>query len=174
MRISISKGSGQEHVRIARDDGTAMEFRIPSKGPVPHDAVHFFVESELGLGRGFWGSVAAGEDPGAIQRRARAGGHASASRAGVPDAGLVELLQAERLVECFEAESWSSASDHAGLMALAHAGWEASHVPPLPCTQAQAQRIRDAIAAFGRTWQALPPGGTLELDWSLREETRNG
>ncbi|MEJ2410561.1 MAG: hypothetical protein P8Y48_14945 [Novosphingobium sp.] len=37
----------------------------------------------------------------------KACGHASASRAQVPDPAIVELPQAERPVECFEADFWA-------------------------------------------------------------------
>ncbi|MEE1878458.1 hypothetical protein [Altererythrobacter litoralis] len=131
MRIEIARHGAEERVAVVRADGSTARFRIQRKGPISHDIVHYCVESALGMRNGFWGMVASGEDPGAIADLAKVGGHASAKRVVAPDASLVELLQAERLVECFEAESWSGSEDDAGLLAMAEAGWAASHVPAL-------------------------------------------
>ncbi|MBX7496859.1 hypothetical protein K3172_13435 [Qipengyuania sp. 6B39] len=165
MRIAISRIGRTEHLAIERADGSTARATIPQKGAISHDLVHFCVEDTLGLTRGFWGSVAAGEEPELIQERAKASGHASAKRADVPDDGLVELLQAERLVECFEAESWSGGNDDEGLMAMARAGWAASHVPPLALDSAQLAAIRRQLADLGDKWKATPEGEAMELQW---------
>ncbi len=106
--------------------------------------------------RAFWGLVAGGMDPGAVGALAAAGGHASASRAGTPAAGIVELLQAERLVESFEAESWSGGQSDAGIMALAEPGWAASQVPPPAGVPERLGAIRERIADFSKDWERRP------------------
>lgn len=53
MKISITKGQSEDWIAIERDDGSAATTRFPHKGPVPHDAVHWFVERGLGLRDGF-------------------------------------------------------------------------------------------------------------------------
>ena len=165
MRIVFTKGATRDIVSLTRDDGSSAAFEFPHKGPTPHDAYHVFVERGLGLSRGFWGLVAGGAGPAAIGRLAAAGGHASASRARVPDGDIVELIQAERLVECFEAESWSGAADDEGIRSMAAAGWEASHVPPLDLPADVLSAVREGIGAFARDWTALACGGQLALDW---------
>ena len=165
MRIAFTRGAARDTVSIVRSDDSGAAFEFPHKGPTPHDAYHYFVERELGLGHGFWGFVAHGLDPEAVGAMAAAGGHASAKRAREPDPEIVELIQAERLVECFEAESWSGAADDEGIRLMAHAGWAASHVPPLTLDSAAIGAIRAGIAGFARQWAALPLGGTLTLDW---------
>lgn len=166
MRIVLTKGVREDHVAITRADGSQAAFDFPKKGPVPHVAFHYFVESGLGLGQGFWGLVAGGMDPEAVGAMAAAAGHASAKRARVPDASIVELLQAERLVECFEAESWSGANDNDGIRAMARAGWEASHVAPLELAGEVLDAIRQALSAFSERWRALATGASLQLDWT--------
>jgi hypothetical protein len=79
LQITITKGAKTDWVEIARPDGAPTHFEFPKKGPVPHDAVHLFVETALGLTRGFWGMVADGGAPADIQDIAKAAGHASAS-----------------------------------------------------------------------------------------------
>ena len=165
MRIAITKGSGQDKVAVTRRDGSRADFGFPKKGPFPHDAFHFFIERALGLTSGFWGLVAGGMAPEDVQALALAGGHASAKRAGLPDAGIVELLQAERLVECFEAASWSGGADDAAIMAMAQPAWAASHVPPPAGVADKLGAIRAGLDPFLQAWSALPEGEALELEW---------
>jgi hypothetical protein len=165
MRITITKGAKADCVALERADGSRAAFAFPKKGHYPHDAYHFFVEGELGMKAGFWGLVASGMAPDDVQALALAGGHASAKRAGMPDAGIVELLQAERLVECFEAASWSGGADDAAIMGMAEPAWAASHVPPPQDIAAKLGSIRDGLEPFLAAWSALPEGGEMELEW---------
>jgi hypothetical protein len=166
MRIEITKGQTEDRIAITRADGSRAETRFPKKGPVPHDAVHWFVERELGLAKGFWGMVAAGLHPEAIQEIAKAAGHASAKRAEVPDDEIVELLQAERLVECFEADLWNPGGAAADLVALGEGACGFSHVPPpAGFDEAAVERIRGALGAFAQVWIAAPQSHCAELEW---------
>ncbi|MBO2450038.1 hypothetical protein J4573_23245 [Actinomadura barringtoniae] len=62
MKVIFHKVSERSYFSTAaRDDGVTV--RVPGydrTSPVPHDLAHFIAERELGIGRGFWGSVAAG------------------------------------------------------------------------------------------------------------------
>lgn len=165
MEITITKGRLLDQIAITRADGSRAATTFPKKGPVPHDAVHWFVERELGLADGFWGMVAGGKHPEEIAEIAKAAGHASAKRAGVPDAAIVELLQAERLVECFEADLWGGGSAAEDLVGLAEIACGYSHVP-LPALDAAAvERIRDRLGQFAREWIAAPQGHVAVLEW---------
>jgi hypothetical protein len=165
MIIRITKGSGEDHVAIARADGSGVETRFPWKGPVPHDAVHLIVERELGLAGAFWGMVESGRHPEDIQALAKAAGHASASRAGVPDAAIFELLQAERLVECYEALLWGGGGTLADVVAMAEPNCAASHVACPAIGEAQHEAIVMAVAALADEWRAAPRGATREWVW---------
>lgn len=165
MIIRITKGSGEDFIAIERADGMRVETRFPWKGPVPHDAVHVIVERELGLTGAFWGLVAGGRHPEEIQALAKAGGHASASRAGLPDAGIVELLQAERLVECYEALLWGGGGTLADVMAMAEPSCASSHVACPAISEGQHDAIVDAVAALADEWRVAPRGHVREWDW---------
>ena len=165
MKIAITKGWSGDFIVIGRDDGSRVETSFPHKGPVPHDAVHFFVERGLGLKHAFWGMVAAGAHPEQLIEIAKAAGHASAKRARTPDPDIVELIQAERLVESFEAELWSNGNDDAGLLAMAEAGCEASHVPLPHLTPSALVEAREALRAFAAEWIAVPVGHVARLHW---------
>ncbi|MFM5932128.1 MAG: hypothetical protein ACKOPQ_14580 [Novosphingobium sp.] len=166
MRIEITRGQSDDAITMTRRDGSTAATRFPKKGPVPHDAVHYFVERGLNLRQGFWGMVAAGHHPEDIAELAKAAGHASAKRFGVPDAAIVELLQAERLVECFEADLWSpgGAGDAQAFCDFAAVACQSSLVPLPSQFAAHAEGIRNAIASFALEWMDLPQGGSMQFD----------
>lgn len=166
MEITITKGQGEDRIAIVHADGRVMDTTFPKKGVIPHDAVHLFVERELGLRQAFWGMIAAGRHPEEIAAVAKAAGHASAKRHTVPDASIVELLQAERLVECFEADQWSGSKGAiADFLAMAEVACTSSHVP-LPAMDAdQVRAIRAAIVSFAEGWMAAPFGHTASFVW---------
>ncbi len=166
MQIRIQCGASFDVLEARPGRGEPVRFVTPNKGPVPHDALHLFVERAFGLQRGFWGLVAEGLAPDDFQALASAGGHPSASRAGAPDPGIVQLLQAERLVEIFEADLWGGdQGEEADLLALAGTACASSHVPLPSVPNGAVVRVRADLVAFARTWTALPRGGGLDLEW---------
>lgn len=166
MRITIAKGSTGDHIAVRRADGSRIETRLAHKGPVPHDAVHLFVEQGLGLSRGFWGLVAQGRHPEDLVELAKAAGHASAARARQPDAAIVELLQAERLVECYEALLWGGGGTREDVLAMAEIACATSFVPCPVLSDAAHASITQALDSFAQAWIAAPKGHVTELVWS--------
>ena len=166
MEIIITKGRSADRIALTRADGSRAETTFPKKGPVPHDAVHLFVERALGLRQGFWGMVAAGRHPEELAALAAAMGHASAKRAEVPDPAIVELIQAERLVECFEAELWGGGGDDDALVAVAETACEASLVPMPHLPEGSLARIRSELGTFAREWIAAPEGHLARFEWA--------
>lgn len=166
MQITITKGERSDRIDIDRSASDCVSTTFPHKGPVPHDAVHYFVERELGIGQGFWGMVAGGRHPEEIAGIAKAAGHASAKRASVPDAAIVPILQAERIVECFEADLWSQfQTDLPTLRAAIDAGCASSFVPTPTVSDEVIARIRGELRALSERWPAAPAGEQLTLEW---------
>ena len=165
MRITITKGRQDDRIEIRRDDGSEAVTHFPKKGPIPHDYVHYAVEQGFGLNDGFLGKVAAGHHPEVIVEMAKRGGHASASRAREPDPDIVEMIQAERLVECFEADMWSGGADNDSLREMAAGGWSQSFVPALTLDDTVIDSVRQNIRDFSQQWSNLPAGERIELKW---------
>jgi hypothetical protein len=165
MQILVSKGATADTIEIRRSDGSAASTSFPHKGPVPHDVVHFFVELELGIDTGFWGLVAGGSHPEAIGAMAKAAGHASAARPSTPDPALVPAIQAERIVECFEADLWAGGSDPQTFQDMVEAGCQQSLVPTVAIDAEGITRVREQLAQFRDRWAALPIGGTCSFEW---------
>ncbi len=173
MEIAITKGSRDDTIEIRRVDGSIAITRFPKKGPVPHDAVHYFVEQGMGLARGFWGLVAEGMHPDDIAEMAKASGHASAKRAQVPEAGIVELLQAERLVECFEADLWSGSGDDHALLGIAETAFASSHVSVPSDLGSAIPAIRAALTDFACDWMDAQEGHVARLHWTRPDRSLN-
>ncbi|HEX8937489.1 MAG TPA: hypothetical protein VF776_04400 [Sphingomicrobium sp.] len=168
MRITITKGEREDRIEAVRADGSCVRTSFPHKGPVPHDAVHFYVESTLAIPDAFWGMVARGEDPEAIAAIAKAAGHASAARAAVPDESVIRLVQAERAVECFEADLWSGGDSGPELIRdLIAAGCAQSLVAPLELSDEAIATIRSRLCDLLGRWSAAAEGDHLRLEWEL-------
>ncbi len=165
MQIAIIKGTSHDTLRIRRADGSIAEAQVVKKGPVPHDGVHIAVESGLKFGNAFFGLIAAGRHPDDIAGLASAMGHSSAKKAHVPDPSIIELIQAERLVECFEAEVWGGPADLETLQSVADAAFSASLVPRVALTPEGVAAVRANLDKLKADWLPLQIGGTLNYDW---------
>ena len=165
MKVEITKGTDRDWIEIFRDQNSTEKTSFPKKGAIPHDAVHFIVETELELRNGFWGMIADGVRAADIQDIAKKAGHASAARARLPDANIVELLQAERLVECFEADIWSGSDDVELFQDIARAACESSFVPDMQISADTILAIRSQLKKFEARWTGAPIGHTVTFEW---------
>jgi hypothetical protein len=153
VRITIVKGTGRSHRAVAvRDGGGAVQFPVADYGDrLPHDLVHYLVESELGLEWGFWGLLAAGAD---LDTVARYGARHRRELPHRPDPLVEEhadeLLQAEELV----AEAYPLSDEPGGDERRGTVG---------PGTGEPGLRAR--IEEWNVTWQGLAPGQRLRFEW---------
>src|SRR5579872_6166011 len=169
MRITIIKGERKDRIEAVRADGSCLSISFPHKGPIPHDLVHFHVESELAIADAFWGRVEAGKDPEEIAGLAKAAGHASATRAAVPDTSIVGLIQAERAVECFEADLWSgSESSPETIREMIGVACAQSLVPPLGVSDGAIEHVRARLSDVRCRWSASSIGDCLVLEWPTK------
>jgi hypothetical protein len=146
VHVTIVKEAGRSHRAVAvRDVGDTVQFAVADYGDrLPHDLVHYLVESTLGLDWGFWGLMAAGADLDAVAR------HSARHRRELPhrldplvDEHADELLRAEALV----AEAYP--------LSDAEPGGPGTPMPGL----------RERIEEWNATWQGLAPGGRLRFEW---------
>jgi hypothetical protein len=146
VRISFTKGSGKyDRISVLRD-GQAEVIDCPKQRIIPHDMVHYAVESTLHR-RGFLGRVVAGE------------------AADFRMAAEAESDGVERLVEVFQGDAWSGGDSPAeDMIALYQVTCRARECPPLPVTAEDIVAVRHRIAELDRQWQALPVGQTMTLE----------
>jgi hypothetical protein len=154
MRLTFTKGSGKfDRLDIVTDAGPQPVIDCPKQRIIPHDMVHFAVESEVAT-LGFLGGIAAGGDSGFT-----AGADNPHHRA------------VERLVETVQAEAWSGGRvpDEA-FIALYRVTCEARGDMPLALDGTTISAIRARIADLTARWAAVPVGGTLVLNLVATEE----
>lgn len=123
--LCITKGAKADDVEIRRAKGPAS--RLLEEGTDPARCRSPVRRDDDGPDARVLGPCAGRPTTRGDPELAKAAGHASASRARVPVNSIVELLQAERLVECFEAELWGGASDGDTRCAV----WRRRRVRPL-------------------------------------------
>ncbi|MEL6367537.1 MAG: hypothetical protein AAFR91_11625 [Pseudomonadota bacterium] len=166
MKLIITKSLQTDQVEVVHADGSRDVSEFPKKGVVPHDAVHWIVEREMGMKAGFWGTVSAGMNIDAVSALSKAGGHASSKRASVPEDSIVELIQAERLVECFEADMWSTPSDAAVFREVLAAACSQSHVPAPSVNDQSILSIRQTLSRLREEWAHTGVGESVDFgEW---------
>lgn len=146
MELVFTKGAGKHDTLVLRRSGRPdVQIDCPKQRIIPHDMVHYAVESVL-LARGFLGRVAHGE------------------AADFTMVGDDESDGVERLVEVMQGDGWSGGRAPADeLIALYRVTCEARDCPMLAIDAAAIDAVRDRIAALDRDWAAVPVGGTLSL-----------
>jgi hypothetical protein len=159
MRIQFTKQSGKRDLMTCfRIDGTTTSCPMPKQGILPHDFVHYVVEDMLNLRQGFWGILAIGvgfpnsEPPW------------DAADFNLPD--LTEALQAESLVECFQAEMWNDFQASENFAEILQVTCQARNVPTPKISLEQLEQVRSRLQAFSQQWQQLAIDETLEVEFA--------
>jgi len=146
MHFSFTKGSGKYDQMTVRRNGTTEVIDCPKQRIIPHDMVHYAVESTLHK-RGFLGRVRDGEA-------------ANFQMMAEPVSDGVE-----RLVEVFQGDAWSGGdSAPLDMIDLYQVTCRARECPPLAVTADDILAVRERIAELDRQWQALPVGQTMTLE----------
>lgn len=146
MDISFTKGAGKFDRMTVRRDGHEQTLDCPKQRIIPHDMVHYAVESLLHR-RGFLSRVRDGE---------------SADFRMAPEQ---ESDSVERLVEVFQGDAWSGGdSAPEEMIALYQVTCRARECLPLAVTAEEILAIRERIAELDRVWQILPVGQSMTLE----------
>ncbi|MDT8760457.1 hypothetical protein MZO42_17285 [Sphingomonas psychrotolerans] len=146
MELIFTKGAGKFDRLVLRRPGFADQaIDCPKQRIIPHDMVHFAVESVLEA-RGFLRRAAAGE------------------RADFNMAAESESDGVERLVETVQGDAWSGGSTAPDeVLALYGVTCDARGCPPLPVDMAAIEAIRTRVAELTCDWEAVPIGGTMTM-----------
>ncbi|MGB5973102.1 MAG: hypothetical protein WBG38_07275 [Nodosilinea sp.] len=151
MQIRFSKQAGkQDWMECLRADGTSTRCPMPKQSILPHDFVHYVVEDTLDLRQGFWGILAQGVGfPNAAPPW-------DAVDFDLPD--LTPALQAESLVECFQAELWHDAQPSQNFAQILAITCQQRGVPMPTFAAADLKRVRSRLQSFSQQWQGLEVG----------------
>lgn len=148
MKLIFTKGSGKyDTMRVVRPNCIDESIECPKQRIIPHDMMHFAVESSLRQ-RGFLSRVRVGESAGfAMQAEA-------------------ESDSVERLVEVFQGDEWSGGgSSVAEMIAMYQVTCDARECPSISIDEEIIRTIRACIASLDAQWQGTPVGQSLELEF---------
>jgi len=146
MQLIFTKGSGKfDRMEVVRGDGAIEAIDCPKQRIIPHDMVHYAVESTLER-RGFLARVREG---------------ARADFRMTPEA---ESDGVERLVEVIQGDAWSGGgSAAADMLDLYRVTCTERACPMLPVTAVDIDAIRARVGELSAQWDALPTGQSLAL-----------
>jgi hypothetical protein len=158
MQIIFTKGANKfDRMDINRPNGCVESIQCPKQGIIPHDMVHYAVESTL-QARGFLGRVRDGETA-SFQMQAEAQSLADQATRQTSDA-------IERLVEVIQGDAWSgSTSQFADMLDLYQVTCRARECPALSITEADLESIRKHVAKLTEQWNAVAVGSALVMDF---------
>lgn len=153
-------GDKYDVLRFIRNNGTCTDTLMPRQGILPHDLVHYVVESALPLRHGFLSLLARGADAQFVMEAV----HDKAN----PNVET-EAVQAEAIVEGLQAQLWSGAFDEAAFLAGAAAACTARNKPPFDFSQLALDlktTLYDRAVALHQQWSSAPYYSTLSLEFS--------
>nr|WP_315260284.1 hypothetical protein [uncultured Duganella sp.] len=155
-----SKTDKYDVLRFVRNNGSCTEALMPRQGILPHDLVHYVVESALPLRHGFLSLLARGADAQFVMESV----HDKTN----PDVET-EAVQAEAIVEGLQAQLWSGAFDEAAFIEGAAAACGARNKPPFDFSglalNLKAVLYQRALA-LNEQWSSAPYYSTLALEFS--------
>ena len=146
MRLTFTKRDGKyDDLLIERPDRPADTIQCPKQGIIPHDMVHYAIESTL-THRGFLGLVAGGEAA------------AFTTQGGDSEEAI------ERLVETFQAEMWGGRVPAEDLIATYEHACAAKGHPKVPVSVEDVESIRARLDDLTEQWTAVPLHGSLIVE----------
>jgi hypothetical protein len=172
IRISaVRTGEQRDWVYVERADGTEVSWTWSGDEPaLPHDLVHWVVETEARLVHGFWGLVADGLDPARVNRMA----DRIASGVTLRDTSgrdLTDLIHAECLVT---AVSGTEAVLDDAARARLRDSFERFGVDPPALSVSDLATMEGRIGDLRRSWFGTPEGSALELEFPHWETSDGG
>lgn len=146
MQLVFTKGSGKhDTMDVVRDGEVTDSIECPKQGIIPHDMVHYAVETTLHR-RGFVVRLLDGEDA-SFQMQAES-----------------ESDGVERLVEVFQADGWSGwHSAPADMLDLYTVTCKARDCEPLALQVGDIEAVRHKILELTDKWHSVPVGKSLAL-----------
>jgi hypothetical protein len=149
IATKLGKNDKYDQLRCIRRDGSETATTMPRQGVLPHDLIHYVVETTLGYGYGFLGIVAKGADIGfAMQQTHDLDNPQLADQA----------THAEAIVESLQAQLWSGGFDLESACAM-----RARPAPDLGGIDVE-RRLYDGVIALAERWRQLPFHASIELD----------
>jgi len=155
-----SQSDKYDRLRFVRADGSSTECQMPRQGILPHDLVHYVVESALPLRHGFLSQLARGAEAQFVM--AAVHNHSN-------NEVETEAVQAEAIVEGLQAQLWSGGFDQDSFVEGAASACTARDKPPFDFNKVTLD-LKEALYERGQElnqqWLATPCGSRLCLTFN--------
>lgn len=146
MRLTFTKRGGKyDDLLIERPDRAPETIACPKQGIIPHDMVHYAVESTLVHG-GFLSLLADGQPA----KFTTTGGDAEEA--------------VERLVESFQAEMWGGRVSAEELLATYEHACDARGHASVPVSVTDVENIRARLEELTAAWDGVPLNSSLTVE----------
>jgi hypothetical protein len=154
VKIRFRKISDERHaLAIVRAPGRVEELECETRSTLVHDLLHYAVEAEAHLERGFWGNLASGVTLAQMN-----------DRSGAPlGDGAGEMAAVEQIVGAMSpaVKGRTAAEMVAGMQRFAAA---LGTTMPAWLTEPFVAAVQERMRGLLGHWRATPYGGTMELD----------
>ena len=148
-------------VHVRRDDGTTAKWPwVKAGGQLPHDLVHYLVETHFGLPDGFWELVAQGVDFGFLTAEADRIARGRPPQ-GLAGRDLTGLVVAECVVAGISTAVWTRADTDQTLAWVGQQCARRGQAVPAAVTGVAIPAVLHRIAAVTEQWHRLAEGGSL-------------
>ena len=163
MRLIAEKRSSRDKydvLRFVRNNGSATDALMPRQGILPHDLIHYVVESALPLRHGFLSQVALGADAGFAMQTL----HDKTN-----PALEMQAVQVEAIVEGLQTQLWAGSFDLDSFLLAANTACTARGTPPFDLSGIDVHAcLYQRAHALHLQWQETPHHCALSLDFSPR------
>jgi len=153
----LGKSDKNDRLRFVRADGTQTQTVMPRQGTLPHDLVHFVIESAVPLEHGFQSQIASGSDAGFVMQAVHDRADATVDAEAIQVEAMVEALQTQLWAGSFEVDAFLHGVRSASA-ARGKAAFDLSDMDP------QAMLYEPALALLER-WNRVPYYQGMELSF---------
>jgi hypothetical protein len=156
----FGKAERNDLLVCTRADGSTAQVAMPRQGVLPHDLVHWVVESALPFRHGFLSQVADG---------ASIAFDSGVSYVEGPERHVVESGQVESIVEALQTQLWAGAFDAEALLEGVRLACESRKLPApaLPDSGLEALLFEPA-RELNTQWMQVPPQQAMTLEFKRR------
>jgi hypothetical protein len=156
----LGKSDKIDRLRFIRADGSETHCPMPRQGTLPHDLVHYVVESALPLKHGFLSLVASGLDAGFVILA----GHDPANLA-----VETEAVQAEAIVEALQTQLWVGTFDRECFLEATRLASTSRNKPAFEFVGIDPEALYSRALYLLEQWSQVPFHQSLELAFSAGE-----
>ena len=155
----LGKHDKVDRLRFVRADGSETQCAMPRQGTLPHDLIHYVVESLLPLRHGFISLVSAGSDAGFAMKVLHDPANVSIE---------TEAVQVEAIVEALQTQLWSSTFDADTFLEAARLAAASRSKPDFKFKEIAPQQLYDGALSLLRRWNEVAFHQSLELTFAAR------